>query len=274
MKILLSLFLILSASISYAGLTEGFDAMDRGDHKTAIFNFKEALSEEENADSRGDINKYLGITYTMAGEDIDHDYKLAFDSLTKASVNYNKIIHSLIADSYFYGKGVEKDYRQARKHYNLALKHQEEESALWMLGKIYLHGYGVTQDYTKALEYFLRADALNENNSRYEIGHIYEYGKGVDKNIDKALEYYRLGAKEGDADAQYKINVLTGVIPDSERNHNFETALDYSYGYTRSVDYQKAIEHYQLAADEGSIVSTYNIAFLLETTMPTKQKGS
>jgi|APSaa5957512535_1039671.scaffolds.fasta_scaffold146253_1 hypothetical protein len=78
MKALPSLLLILSASISYASLTEGFDAMDRGDHKTVIFNFKEAISEEEGADSRADINKYLGITYAMAGEDIDHDYKLAF----------------------------------------------------------------------------------------------------------------------------------------------------------------------------------------------------
>ena len=271
MKLLLSIFLTLSLSISHAGYTEGTDALDKGDHKTAIFNFKEAISEEEDDDFKATLNMFLGIAYASAGEDIDYDYKLSFNSLVKASANYNKLVHSLLADSFFYGKGTVQDYEQAKEHYEFALKYQEEEHALWMLGKIYLHGYGITQDYSKALGYFLRADAINESNSRFELGHLYEYGKGVEKNIDKALEYYRLSAKEGDADAQYKIDLLTGTISESQRNSNFEIALDYTYGYTKIVDYQEAIKYYQMAADEGSIVSEYNIGFLLESAMSTKQ---
>ena len=271
MKLLLSLFFSLSFSAAYAGFSEARDALDQGDHKTAIFNFKEAISEEEDEDFKSDIYLLLGMTYTAAGDDIDNDHKLAFDAYTKATNNYNKTLYSLLGNSYFYGQGTDKNDKLAIQYYELGLKHEEQEHVLWMLGKIYLHGYGTQQDYTKALAYFLRADALNDSNSRFELGHLYEYGKGVDKNIDKALDYYRLAAKEGDADAQYKIDLLTGTLSASERNTNFETALDYTYGYTREVNNQQAIKYYQLAADEGSVVSEYNIGYLLETTMPTKQ---
>ena len=271
MKIL-STFILLFTFISVnAGYEEALVAFDKGDHKTAIFNLKETLKDEEYDSLKDIIYRMLGAAYYAADDDIDSDYKLTFDSLLKASNTHDKFTYTMLGDFYSMGKGVEQNYIKAKEYYELAIKHKDYEDALWSLGKMYLHGLGIDQDYQKAKGLFLRADALDNGNSQFELAHLYEYGKGVEKNIDKALEYYKKAAKHGDADAKYKIDLLEGKPSKNRRNFNFEKALDYTYGYTVEVDYDKAIEYYKIGAKNNHGTSIYNIGFLLEHTSKTKK---
>ena len=275
MKIILSLFISLLVFTAQAGFEEGVDAMKSGDHKTAIYNFKKALNEEDDM-FKPMINKFLAVAYRDATDDIDSDFKLTFRAFKESSKRYSQHANSVLGVMHFFGQGTDQDYNKAKEHFELANKYSDSRRSLWMLGKIYLHGYGVEQDYQKAKEYFERSAAIDKNNGgneQFELGHLYEYGKGVNKNLSKALEYYQEAAKQGDADAQYKIDLHTGKILQSERNIDFEKALDHTYGYTVPVDYDKAIKHYQLAADKGHIVSIYNIGYLLHESTSVKRNA-
>lgn len=270
------IYLLLTSLLSFtvqAGFQEGIDAVKNGDYKTAIYNYKKALDEEDEG-FKPLINKYLATAYYRGPDDVDSDFKLAFKAFNESSKRYSWYIHSILGSMYLFGQGTDKDLDKAREHFELSNKYSDTRMSLWMLGKIYLHGHGVKKDYQKAKEYFDRSVAVNSSssgNAQFELAHLYEYGKGVDKDLLKALEHYQKAAKQGDADAQYKFDLHTGKISQSERNVNFEKALDHTYGYTGSINYDKAIKYYQLAADEGHSTSIYNIGYLLTESSPIKR---
>ena len=269
-KLTILLFSILISINSFAGYKEGNDAFREGDHKTAIFHFEKALEEDPELDLVGT----LGLLYRISAEDIDSDYKKTFQYFLKAATG-GPDTHTryILAMLYLTGKGTEIDLDKAHHWLLRSIEHVENGYSLWLLGKNYLHGLGVDKDYTKALEYFVRADKQDNANAQFELGHLYEYGKGVEKNIPKALEYYQKGYKQGDSESKYKIDILTGKLDDSERDHDFDLALDYTYGYTLPRDYFKAIEYYRKGADKGHAPSIYNLAFLIERTSRTKQNS-
>ncbi len=271
-KLFLSLFLSFIIFSVNAGFSEGLDAMRKGDYKTAIFNFKQSLKEEGIESFKPMLSKYLAMAYFHAPEGIDDDYKLAFKSYLSASEKFDSGVMLRLGNMYYVGRGVKQDYVQARQYLEKSIKYKQSESALWLLGKIHLHGYGVKQDFDIAKDYFEKADAINSANARFELAHIYEYGKGVAVNIPRAQSYYEAAAQQGDTDAQYKLDVLTGKIANQGRNLDFEKALDYTYGYTVKVDFKKAIEYYQMSADKGDATSLYNIGFVIGLTSTTKQE--
>ena len=272
MKLLISLFITLTISVSHAGFSEGLDAMQKGDYKTSIFNFKQALEEEDMESFKPMLTRYLAMAYYYAPEGIDDDYKLAFKHYLAASEKFDSGVMLRLGDMHYVGRGVKQDYVQARQYLEKSIKYKESISALWLLGKIHLHGYGIEQDFDIAKDYFERADAIDSANSQFELGHMYEYGKGTSINIPRALAYYEKAIQKGDTDAQYKADVLSGKIASQDRNVDFEKALDYTYGFTVQVDFDKAIEYYQKSADKGDATSLYNIGFVIGLTSPTKQE--
>ncbi|EPB6746456.1 tetratricopeptide repeat protein, partial [Escherichia coli] len=76
------------------------------------------------------------------------------------------------------------------------------------LGILYLNGYGVPFDYTKALAFFKQADALGEMKAARYLGIIYERGLGVTQDYKKAAEYYKKGDKNNDITAQCRLAKL------------------------------------------------------------------
>ena len=270
MKLLLSLFLSLLIFSANAGFSEGLDAMRNGDYKTAIFNFNQALEKEKQEVFKPMIRRYMAISYYYANDDIDSDYKLSFKNFMLASERFDENVLHYLGNMYYFGRGVDQDYTKAKESFEKANKYQENEGSLWLLGKIHLNGHGVGKDFDKAREYFERADAIDSANAQFELAHMYEYGKGMSVNIPRALEYYRKAAEKGDSDAQYKIDIHTGKLDKKDRNLDFEKALNYTYGYTSDVNFDKAIEYYQKAADQGDATSLYNIGFIYDLISTTK----
>jgi len=74
MKTIFSIILSLLITSAQAGMIEGYDAFDKGDHKTAIFHFKQAI-EEKVTQSR---YKWLGFAYNSESDGIDNDYKVCW----------------------------------------------------------------------------------------------------------------------------------------------------------------------------------------------------
>ena len=55
-------------------------------------------------------------------------------------------------------------------------------------GYIYYNGKGVEIDYSKALEWFLKADIQHHALAQYMIGHMYYDGIGVEIDKKKSVE--------------------------------------------------------------------------------------
>ncbi len=66
-----------------------------------------------------------------------------------------------------------------------------------MLGLMYEHGEGVTQDPTEAARWYRRAAQQGERNAQFNLGALYAQGKGVRKDLVEARDWYLLAAAQG-----------------------------------------------------------------------------
>ncbi len=64
------------------------------------------------------------------------------------------------------------------------------------LGKLYLRGNGVEQDYQVARSWFEKGTEYQNSSSYMELGYIYYQGLGVDRDLNKALKYVELAGEE------------------------------------------------------------------------------
>lgn len=97
--------------------------------------------------------------------DIDVDYKAAAYYFMKAidlGSTYSSSAYRYMGYMYHFGQGVYPDYNVALKYYNESVK-LGDTSALTSLAEIYESGgYGVDQNYEKALEYYRKALESND----------------------------------------------------------------------------------------------------------------
>ena len=80
--------------------------------------------------------------------------------------------------------------------------------AMAYLGNLYYLGsykQGITRDFDKALEWFLKAAPAGDANVLFNIARIYERGSAGESSLEKAFEWYSKAAEAGNADAQAAI---------------------------------------------------------------------
>jgi len=118
---------------------------------------------------------------------------------------------------------------------------------------------GYPQDYTKALELYLRAAESGHASSYTCIGYLYEFGKGVEIDKKKAKHYWELAAIGGDMNARHNLgnNEIRAGSYDRALKHYMIAArggcndsLDqikrgYSKGHVTKDDYMRALRSYQ-----------------------------
>ncbi|WP_171251809.1 tetratricopeptide repeat protein, partial [Acinetobacter baumannii] len=67
---------------------------------------------------------------------------------------------------------------------------QDNAEAKYYLGILYEEGYGVTQDYKKAFEWYSKAANQGNAEAQNNLGAMYALGQGVEQNYKKAFEWY------------------------------------------------------------------------------------
>ena len=82
-----------------------------------------------------------------------------------------------------------------------------DAEAIHNLGGCYSEGYGLTQDYNKALELWHKAGELGNALSYYNIGGAYHVGNGVERDEKKAVHYWELAAMGGAIEARHNLGV-------------------------------------------------------------------
>lgn len=120
-----------------------------------------------------------------------------------------------------------KYYAEASLEYEKAEEYNENATAEYRIGLIYLNALGVEQDIGKAL-HWLEKSTLNGNSSAsYKLAVLYDEGTEVTQNTDKALLYYRISAELGNPYAHYKLgNVSIEKENISQAIEHFEKAAD------------------------------------------------
>ncbi len=74
-----------------------------------------------------------------------------------------------------------------------------------LLATLYRRGYGVTQSYAKAVEWYRRAAEQGLANAQYNLAVHYREGLGVPRDDAAATEWFRAAARRGFAPAQVNL---------------------------------------------------------------------
>ena len=126
------------------------------------------------------------------------------------------------------------------------------------------------EEYLKAKEYFLQAEALGSKEASYLLGEIYYYGEGVSRNYATAAKYYEKAATQNLKEALFSLGSLYQLedfqvdqektLAYSEQAANLKSqpalrTLAYYYengsGPIATIDLKKANEFYQQACELG-----------------------
>ena len=73
------------------------------------------------------------------------------------------------------------------------------------LGDCYKHGFGVEQDWEKAVQLYRKAAEAGNAAAQRSLGYCYECGEGVEQDFVQAAFWYKKGAEGGDPDAQVNL---------------------------------------------------------------------
>lgn len=237
------------------------------------------LHSNENADI-SDVIEYLDL--------------MSQKSDFKASFNLGRL--------YYEGqRGLEKDFDSALKYFFLAASRywkrdgraaeakgngadKTAAEAAGYIGRMYLRGDGVTQNFDKAKAWFERGKAHGDPQSQWGLGIMLLNGFGVRRNVKLATELLRTSADQDYAPAQVQMGRLfldQGNPEDVKTaNYHFELAARYgnleawyylaemtNHGVGRERQCQHALGYYKTVAERAeplvSLWSQANLAYEL-----------
>ena len=147
----------------------------------------------------------------------------------------------LKGDSFYNGKGVVKDYKEAVKWYRKAAE-QGYAKAQNALGDCYYNGEGVDADDTEAVKWYRKAAEQGFAAAQYNLGDSYFNGEGVERDYTEAIKWYRKAAEQGYAIAQNDLGVC------------------YFEGKGGVEDYFEAVKWFRKAAEQGLDTAQYSLA--------------
>jgi TPR repeat protein len=142
------------------------------------------------------------------------------------------VAQSEVAAAYTNGDGVEQDYTKALEWY-LKAADKQNAAAECGLGDAYYNGWGVPRDRVEAARWYRKAADRGYVEAQVSLGHAYRRGRGVDQDYAKAMEWYRKAVAQGDARGQYHVGRM------------------YEQGLGVPADYEEALGWFRRAADGG-----------------------
>ena len=216
----------------------------------------------------GDANLYLPIVYgrfaepcsgPMRQRGAELDYAdgcdclkdgwddLAVDHFRDAAESGHVKAMEKLAECYYNGKGVDKNYEEALKWY-LEATHDVECSAytLYSIGFMYENGQGVGRSAEEASKWYRKGADLGDKLAQCSLAGLYKDGKGVPQSSKEAAKWYRKSAEQGYVDAQCLLAEL------------------YEEGEGVPKSYEEAAKWYRKSAEQGNTEAQFHLAGLYE----------
>lgn len=141
------------------------------------------------------------------------------------------------------------DYLAAFKAW-LPLAYESDPAAQRNLGHLYRLGLGVTQDFTKAAEWYQRAAEAGLARAQANLANMYLRGQGVEKDPAEAAKWFEKAAKQGHVVSQYNLGLL------------------YENGLGIAADDVEAVRWYYLATKGGHAKALTKLALLISKNAP------
>lgn len=175
------------------------------------------------------------------GKGVTKNFTEAVKWYTKAAEQGYAKAQCNLGNCYYYGKGVAKDFTEAAKWYRKAAE-QGIAVAQTNLGQSYHAGEGVAKDFTEAVKWYTKAAEQGYDIGQTLLGDCYYNGEGVSKDFTEAVKWYKKAAEQGNAEAQY--------------------SLAWCYGHEQGVakDLTEAFKWYTKAANQGNADAQYCLA--------------
>jgi len=107
------------------------------------------------------------------------------------------------------------------------------------LGLKFANGQGVSQDYTKAVQWYQRAAEQDHVAAQFHLGVLYEEGRCVARDYIQAMQWFQKVADKGFPVAQYNLGVM------------------YAKGQGVPQDYVQAVFRWQKAANQGNAAAQF-----------------
>ncbi|KAJ3217888.1 hypothetical protein HK099_005303 [Clydaea vesicula] len=151
----------------------------------------------------------------------------------------------------------EKDYASAFKWYKNGAE-ADNPAAQYNAARLLSKGLGCATDLMQSAKLYALSAEKGDSNSMNNLACLYKKGKGVEKDLSKAFELYKKSSDLGNATGSFNLGyfyekVRIGVLP-------FEFL--FLKGIEKSVDFEKAIEYYAVAANQGHDHAQVNLACL------------
>lgn len=197
----------------------------QGDEQTQI-NYNLAVELLKKAIELGENRaKFYLAESIYYGRGIEQSYEKAFKMFEEIIAETNNATAKFyIGEMYYYGDCVKVDHEKAYKIFNELVEQYNDIPAEDYLGRMYYYGKYVDQDYEKAYNIFSSlSEQHNYTHSRYLLGVMYYYGRYVDKDYQKAYEIFK------------------GLIENTNKwEAKYYIGLMYYYGNYKEQDYEKA----------------------------------
>lgn len=177
----------------------GKDAENNGDYNSAIDFYLKALEENNNAD----VNSSLGWCYEKI-----NDFVKAYPYYLKAANLGNTWAMNNISVLYFNGQGVSQNYAKGREWLEKAADNGNEHSRYWMGRYIFYGSFGYSEDRNRGNQIIKQAAYNGNSDAMFFLG---EYCSG---SLEFAEKWYRMAANAGNAEAMYKLTLLSEPSPD------------------------------------------------------------
>ena len=146
------------------------------------------------------------------------DPKASFDWLCAAAARGRAHAMSEVGLRYSNGAGVERDFVQAARWFELA-RAAGDASATTLLAECYLFGKGVTKNETKAVALLQEASAKDPR-AMDQLGTVYHKGIGVARDDREAFRLYSAAAKLKYLDSAGNLGVLYLTSDETELGKN------------------------------------------------------
>lgn len=160
--------------------------------------------------------------------------------LNKKVDNYDFDNFVNTAKNYYYGDGVEQDFKKAYLYFAKAFAINPKDADLNKhLGQCFFYGNGIAENKEKGVAFFKAAIAFGSIDAHVNLGDAYEYGEGIEKDLEQALNHYTIAMKSGNTTAMVRLGDM------------------YDEGTGVEQDYGKAFYYYKQAADAGDVDGLY-----------------
>ncbi|WP_301860534.1 tetratricopeptide repeat protein [uncultured Megasphaera sp.] len=168
---------------------------------------KNYLQQEADVNIDMDVDSYdmmLDLLYNLKQADAGKLLKLPQDNCIqtdKRDASDHTVeeqedaeVQKQMGDCYYYGNGVEQNYKEAVKWYRKAAE-QGDARAQNNLGLCYYYGHGIAKSYEDAMKWYCKALEQGSSKARHNLEVCYYYGHGIGQSYEVAMKRFYNEAK-------------------------------------------------------------------------------